>query len=184
MTKATTIGLDIAKQAFQVHATDGSGRAVLRRKLRRNEVIRFFSEQPPCLVGIEARSSAPDWARVLSGLGHTVRLMAPQFVKPYVKSQKNDANDAEAICEAVWSSTPNTSPSSQQSRKEMPSLPHDSWNREPRAGYEVVVALMKDGHVTGGTTTSSSAFSPKTGMSGGAPSTLRQNPPSCSTGAL
>jgi len=101
MTKATTIGLDIAKQVFQVHGADKAGRAVLRRKLRRSEVSRFFSEQPPCLVGIEASGSAHNWARVLGGLGHSVRLMAPQFVKPYVKSQKNDANDAEAICEAV-----------------------------------------------------------------------------------
>jgi transposase len=96
-----TIGLDIAKQVFQVHGADRSGRAVLRRKLRRGEVTRFFSEIPPCLVGIEASGSAHYWARVLGGFGHTVRLMAPQFVKPYVKSQKNDANDAEAICEAV-----------------------------------------------------------------------------------
>jgi transposase len=101
MTKATTIGLDIAKQVFQVHGADKSGHAVVRRRLRRNEVAHFFSEQPPCLVGIEASGSAHYWARVLNGLGHTVRLMAPQFVKPYVKSQKNDANDAEAICEAV-----------------------------------------------------------------------------------
>lgn len=101
MVKAATIGLDIAKQVFQVHGADRTGRGVLRRKLRRNEVIRFFSELPPCLIGIEASGSAHYWARMLSGLGHTVRLMAPQFVKPYVKSQKNDANDAEAICEAV-----------------------------------------------------------------------------------
>jgi transposase len=96
-----TIGLDIAKQVFKVHGADKAGRPVLRRKLRRGEVVRFFSEIPPCLVGIEASGSAHYWARVLGGLGHTVRLMAPQFVKPYVKSQKNDANDAEAICEAV-----------------------------------------------------------------------------------
>jgi transposase len=101
MMKVTTIGLDIAKQVFQVHGADKAGRTVLRRKLRRSEVARFFSEQPPCLVGIEASGSAHYWARVLGGLGHTVRLMAPQFVKPYVKSNKNDANDAEAICEAV-----------------------------------------------------------------------------------
>ena len=101
MTKATTIGLDIAKQVFQVHGADRTGRGVLRRKLRRNEVVRFFSEMPACLIGIEASGSAHHWARVLGRLGHTVRLMAPQFVKPYVKSQKNDANDAEAICEAV-----------------------------------------------------------------------------------
>lgn len=101
MMKVTTIGLDIAKQVFQVHGADKAGRTVLRRKLRRSEVARFFSEQPSCLVGIEASGSAHYWARVLGGLGHTVRLMAPQFVKPYVKSNKNDANDAEAICEAV-----------------------------------------------------------------------------------
>src|ERR1039458_5921782 len=101
MVKVTTIGLDIAKQVFQVHGADKAGRTVVRRKLRRSEVARFFSEQPPCLVGIEASGSAHYWARVLGGLGHTVRLMAPQFVKPYVKSNKNDANDAEAICEAV-----------------------------------------------------------------------------------
>jgi transposase len=101
MVKATTVGLDIAKQVFQVHGADKTGRGVLRRKLRRSEVVRFCSEQPPCLIGIEASGSAHYWARVLSGLGHTVRLMAPRFVKPYVKSQKNDANDAEAICEAV-----------------------------------------------------------------------------------
>ncbi len=101
MTKSTTIGLDIAKQVFQVHGADKAGRAVLRRKLKRSEVVRFFSEQHSCLVGIEARGSAHYWARVIGGLGHTVRLMAPQFVKPYVKSQKNDTNDAEAICEAV-----------------------------------------------------------------------------------
>lgn len=101
MVKAATIGLDIAKQVFQVHGADRTGRGVLRRKLRRNEMVRFFSELPPCLIGIEASGSAHYWARVLGELGHTVRLMAPQFVKPYVKSQKNDANDAEAICEAV-----------------------------------------------------------------------------------
>lgn len=95
------MGLDIAKQVFQVHRTDKSGWTVLRRKLKRNEVVRFFCELEPCVVGIEASGSAHYWARVLGGLGHTVRLMAPQFVKPYVKSQKNDANDAEAVCEAV-----------------------------------------------------------------------------------
>lgn len=90
-----------AKQVFQVHGADRNGRQVLRRKLRRSELIRFFSELEPCLVGIEASGSVHHWARVLSGRGHTVRLMAPQFVRPYVKSQKNDANDAEAIREAV-----------------------------------------------------------------------------------
>ncbi len=84
-----------------MHGADRTGRPVLRRKLRRGEVMRFFSEVLPCLIGIEASGSAYYWASTLSGLGHTIRLMAPQFVKPYVKSQKNDANDSEAICEAV-----------------------------------------------------------------------------------
>ena len=99
--RVATIGLDIAKQVFQVHGADKGGKAILRRKLRRNEVGNFFVGLEPCLVGIEASGSAHYWARVLSGAGHTVKLMAPQFVKPYVKSNKNDANDAEAICEAV-----------------------------------------------------------------------------------
>jgi hypothetical protein len=86
---------------FQVHGADKSGKALFRRKLRRSEVARFFAELEPCLVGMEASGSAHNWARVLTGAGHTVQLMAPQFVKPYVKSNKNDANDTEAICEAV-----------------------------------------------------------------------------------
>ena len=101
MSAVVTIGLDIAKQVFQVHGADEAGRTVLRRKARRNEVGHFFSELEPCVMGIEASGSAHYWARVLGGFGHTVRLMAPQFFKLYVKSQKNDANDAEAICEAV-----------------------------------------------------------------------------------
>lgn len=99
--KVATIGLDIAKQVFQVHGADKAGKVMFRRKLKRGEMARFFSELEPCLIGLEASGSAHYWSRVLSSFGHTVRLMAPQFVKPYVKSQKNDANDAEAICEAV-----------------------------------------------------------------------------------
>jgi transposase len=94
--RAATIGLDIAKQVFQVHGADRSGKVVLRRKLRRSEVARFFAELEPCLIGLEASGSAHYWARVLTASGHRVRLMAPQFVKPYIKSNKNDANDAEA----------------------------------------------------------------------------------------
>ncbi len=99
--KVTTIGLDIAKQIFQVHGADAEGRAVLRRRLRRNQVAAFFANLPLCVVGLEACGGAHHWARVLSRFGHAVRLIAPQFVKPYVKSNKNDANDADAICEAV-----------------------------------------------------------------------------------
>src|SRR5438045_7564264 len=99
--KIATVGLDIAKQIFQVHAVDRYGKVVVRRRLRRNEVAAFFARVEPCLIGLEASGGAHYWFRVLRRLGHTVRLIAPQFVKPYVKSQKNDSNDAEAICEAV-----------------------------------------------------------------------------------
>ena len=96
----TTIGLDIAKSVFQVHGVDGSGQVVIRRQLKRRSVLAFFQKLPPCLVGIEACASH-HWSRELQALGHIVRLMPPAYVKPYVKRQKNDAADAEAICEAV-----------------------------------------------------------------------------------
>ncbi len=99
--KIATVGLDIAKHVFQVHAADLEGRLVLRRRLQRNRVAEYFANLPPCLVGLEACCGSHYWSRVLSRFGHTVKLIAPQFVKPYVKSNKNDANDAEAICEAV-----------------------------------------------------------------------------------
>jgi transposase len=99
--KITTVGIDLAKSVFQVHGVDERGRAVLRRQLKRKDVVSFFANLPACLIGMEACGSAHYWARKLSALGHTVRLMAPQFVKPYVKTNKNDRNDAEAICEAV-----------------------------------------------------------------------------------
>jgi transposase len=99
--QVTTVGLDLAKNVFQVHGVNGHGKAVIRKQLRRNQVAAFFANLPSCLVGMEACASAHHWARKLHTLGHTVRLMAPQFVKPYVKSNKNDAADAEAICEAV-----------------------------------------------------------------------------------
>ena len=99
--KITTIGLDLAKNVFQVHGVDEQGKAVVRKQLRRNQVAAFFANLPPCLVGMEACGSAHHWARKIEQLGHTVKLMAPQFVKPYVKTNKNDAADAEAICEAV-----------------------------------------------------------------------------------
>jgi transposase len=95
------IGLDIAKNVFQLHGIDAAGQPVLRRKLRRADMLRLFSRLEPALVGLEACAGAHYWAREIAALGHEVRLMPPQFVKPYVKSQKNDAADAEAICEAV-----------------------------------------------------------------------------------
>ena len=101
MKQAITIGLDLAKNVFQVHAIDGSGEGVLRRKRRSTEVDSFFRSQPPLTVGIKACGGAHHWARVLENLGHRVRLMPPAYVKPYVKRGKTDAADAEAICEAV-----------------------------------------------------------------------------------
>src|SRR5580692_3855771 len=103
MQSITTIGLDIAKSVFQVHGVEAAGQVVVRRQLKRRYVLAFFQKLPPCLVGIgiEACASSHHWARELQGLGHTVRLIPPAYVKPYVKRQKNDAADAEAICEAV-----------------------------------------------------------------------------------
>jgi transposase len=97
----TTIGLDIAKSVFQVHGIDAEGTVIIRRQLKRRYVLAFFRKLPPCLVGLEACASSHHWSRELKTLGHTVRLMPPAYVKPYVKRQKNDAADAEAICEAV-----------------------------------------------------------------------------------
>jgi transposase len=101
MQSITTIGLDIAKSVFQVHSIDVVGQVVMRRQLKRRYVLKFFEKLPPCLVGIEACASAHHWSRELQALGHTVRLMPPAYVKPYVKRHKNDVTDAEAICEAV-----------------------------------------------------------------------------------
>ena len=101
MQSVTTIGLDIAKSVFQVHGIDAAGQVVIRRQLKRRYVLAFFQKLPACLVGIEACATSHHWSRELQALGHTVRLMPPAYVKPYVKRQKNDAADAEAICEAV-----------------------------------------------------------------------------------
>ena len=101
MQAITTIGLDIAKSVFQVHGIDTEGKVIVRRQLKRRYVLAFFQKLRPCLVGIEACASSHYWSRELQALGHTVRLMPPAYVKPYVKRHKNDATDAEAICEAV-----------------------------------------------------------------------------------
>src|SRR4029453_16749103 len=101
MQTITTIGLDVAKSVFQVHGVDAGYQWVIRRQLKRRSVLAFFQKLPPCLVGIEACASSHYWSRELQALGHTVRLMPPAYVKPYLKRQKNDAADAEAICEAV-----------------------------------------------------------------------------------
>src|SRR4029078_9451884 len=101
MSKVITIGLDIAKSVFQVHGIDVAGAVVIRKRVTRAKVLEYFGELRPCLVGIEACPSAHHWGRELQGLGHTVKLMPPSYVKAYLKRSKNDANDEAAICEAV-----------------------------------------------------------------------------------
>jgi transposase len=101
MQAITTVGLDIAKSVFQVHGIDAAGNVIIRRQLKRRQVLPFFQGLPACIVGMEACATSHHWSRELRALGHTVRLMPPAYVKPYVKRQKNDAADAEAICEAV-----------------------------------------------------------------------------------
>ena len=101
MTQITTAGIDLAKKVFALHGTDEVGKVLLRKTVRRDQLLDTVAALPPCLIGMEACSGAHEWARQFQRLGHTVRLMAPKFVAPYRKSGKNDGNDAEAICEAV-----------------------------------------------------------------------------------
>ena len=101
MGEVITIGLDIAKNVFQVHGVDADGTVVIRKRVGRVRVLEFFADLPPCRVGMEACATAHQWARELAKLGHDTRLMPPTYVKAYVKRNKNDAADAEAICEAV-----------------------------------------------------------------------------------
>jgi transposase len=99
--KITTIGVDLAKNVFQIHGVNEHGKVAVRKQIKRAEMPNYFANMEPCLIGMEACGSAHHWARKLESYGHTVKLMAPQFVKPYVKTNKNDMADAEAICEAV-----------------------------------------------------------------------------------
>ena len=99
--KITTVGIDLAKTVLQVHGADENGKPVLRKQFKRNQVMTYFANLEPCVIGLEACGSAHHWARQLQSLGHEVRLISPQFVKPYVKTNKHDEADAEAICEAV-----------------------------------------------------------------------------------
>ncbi len=99
--KITTLGIDLAKNVFQLHGVDERGRAVLRKRLSRGKLMGFLANLEPCLIGIEACAGAHYWTREMGKLGHTVRIMSPQYVKPYIKSNKNDSNDAQGICEAV-----------------------------------------------------------------------------------
>src|SRR4051812_8375281 len=101
MNPASTVGLDLAKYIFQPHGADSAGAVVFRQKLRRGQLLAFRATLPPCPVALEACGSAHDWGREIAKLGHTVKLIAPAYVKPFVKRQKNDMADAEAICEAA-----------------------------------------------------------------------------------
>ena len=101
MGEVSTVGIDLAKSVFQVHGADASGTVVFRKKLRRDQVLAFFSTLPPCVVAMEACASAHYWAREIATTGHDTRLIPPAYVKPFVKRQKNDMADAEAICEAA-----------------------------------------------------------------------------------
>ena len=101
MPTTSVVGLDTAKNVFQLHGADRDGKMTFKKRLRRAQLTDFFANLPPCVIGLEATQGAHHWARVLETFGHTVRLVAPQFIKPYLQSQKNDANDAAAICEAV-----------------------------------------------------------------------------------
>ena len=99
--KITTVGIDLAKVVFQIHGVDSRGKTAVRKQLKRSEMSSYFARLEPCVIGMEACGSAHHWARRLQEFGHIVKLMSPQFVKPYVKTNKNDMADAEAICEAV-----------------------------------------------------------------------------------
>ena len=101
MSNIKVMGIDLAKNVFQLHGTDAKGKCVLKKRLTRAKFSEYMANLTPCLIGIEACGGAHHWARVLQGMGHTVKMMAPHFVKPYVKSNKNDRNDSEGIAEAV-----------------------------------------------------------------------------------
>src|SRR4026209_1189174 len=117
MQTVSTIGLDIAKSVFQVHGVDAGGQVIIRRQLKRRYMLAFFEKLPPCLIGIEACASSHHWSRERQVLGHTVRLLPPAYVKPYVKRQKNDATDAE-VCEAVTRRTCGSSRPRRPNRKD------------------------------------------------------------------
>src|SRR5690349_532830 len=152
MQTVTTIGLDIAKSVFQLHGIDATGSVVMRRQLKRRSMLALFQKLPPCLIGIEACASSHHWSRELQALGHTVRLIPPAYVKPYVKRQKNDATDAEAICETVARARHRRAARSERSIFRQPPRPNRSARSAPRdpgdlfrAEYAAAGGLMSYG---------------------------------------
>ena len=133
MQTVTTIGLDIAKSVFQVHGVDAAGQVVVRHQLKRRYILAFFEKLPPCLIGVEACASSHHWSRELRALGHKVRLMPPAYVRPYVKRQKNDAADAEAICEAVTRANMRFVETEDAGAAELPDAPSHAPSIHPSA---------------------------------------------------
>jgi transposase len=131
--KVRTLGIDLAKNVFLVHGVDSQGKTVVRRELRRRQVVPFMRQLQPCLVGMEACGGAHYWAREIAKLGHEVRLMSPQFVRPYVKTNKNDARDAEAICEAVGRPSMRFVAIKSQAQQDMMALHRSAVTVDPRA---------------------------------------------------
>ena len=121
MEKITTVGIDLAKSVFSLHGVDGAGRVVLRRTVRRDQLVQAVAGLSPCLIGMEACSGAHEWGRQFQRHGHTVRLMAPKFVAPYRKSGKNDGNDAEAICSSSCACSMNASAATTARSRHKPS---------------------------------------------------------------
>ena len=145
----SVIGLDIAKQVFQVHAADAAGRTVAQLKLRRAQVLDYFRALPPCLVGLEACATAHYWARQLGALGHSVRLMPPAYVKPYVRRNKTDAADAQAIAEALTRPTMRFVPVKSADQQAMLML-HRA--RELLVRQSTMLATALRAHLAGGAT--------------------------------
>ena len=129
MEQATTIGLDIAKHVFQVHGADGAGHVLFRKRITRAKLLSFLAAQTRCVVAMEACAGAQYWAREIAKLGHHVRLIAPAYVKPFIKQQKNDAADAEAICEAAQR------PSMASCRSRPKSSRRTAWCFEPAISW-------------------------------------------------
>src|SRR5918911_650203 len=137
MAQVTTLGVDIAKNGMCIHGVDAHGHVIVKKRLARQKVLPFVAQLPPCLVGMEASGGAHYWAREFTKLGHTVKLLSPQFVKPYVQSQKNDPNDAAGICEAVAPPRMRGVPGKKGAHKDI-QAPHRLRERQIKARTAVI----------------------------------------------